>query len=276
MQRQAGDHGRRIRTGRARVAMRARRSQGWRAFNIRARCGELGCSPRRAERMRHRGMSSVAARAQSRANPMHTSSAARLRGAGRARVGGDDGASRGPLLDARRRRRFGEHRDEDANAPRTRRWRRVGPSRDCRDEVARSIVRQQPVLDEILMAIMAGGHALLVACPAPKRHDPVNSRAMRLEFGASVHPDSSRRHHGTEIRRRTADPCAQFPSFTADSQHRLAAGQPNTASTQAALIEARKEHSVTASGNTRHYQSVFVLRRRTRSAGGKYQLTEAQ
>ncbi|MEO6331294.1 MAG: hypothetical protein ABIV11_02560, partial [Gemmatimonadaceae bacterium] len=56
-----------------------------------------------------------------------------------------------------------------AAAPRsaddTRREKLLGGIAALRAEVAKSIVGQEEVLDEILMAVLAGGHALLVGVP---------------------------------------------------------------------------------------------------------------
>jgi len=53
-----------------------------------------------------------------------------------------------------------------------------------RDEVSRRIVGQRDVLDEILMAVLAGGHALLVGVPGLAKTLMVRSVAesMRLDF----------------------------------------------------------------------------------------------
>ena len=53
-----------------------------------------------------------------------------------------------------------------------------------RDEVSRRIVGQRDVLDEILMAILAGGHALLVGVPGLAKTLMIKSvaDAMHLDF----------------------------------------------------------------------------------------------
>src|SRR5919107_1840228 len=53
-----------------------------------------------------------------------------------------------------------------------------------RAEVQRSIVGQEQVLDEILMSLIAGGHALLVGVPGLAKTLMIRSvaEAMRLEF----------------------------------------------------------------------------------------------
>ncbi|HEX6533434.1 MAG TPA: AAA family ATPase, partial [Gemmatimonadaceae bacterium] len=60
----------------------------------------------------------------------------------------------------------------------------IEAARRLRTEVSRRIVGQDRVLEEILMAILAGGHALLVGVPGLAKTLMIRSiaEAMRLEF----------------------------------------------------------------------------------------------
>ena len=155
-----------------------------------------------------------------------------------------------------------------------------------REEVTRRIVGQQPVLDEILMAIMAGGHALLVGVPGLAKTLMIRSiaEAMRLEFRRiQFTPDLVPSDiTGTEIMEEDSATGARSfrfmhgPIFAnivlADEINRT---PPRT---QAALLEAMQEHSVTAAGDTMHLpEPFFVLATQNPiEQEGTYPLPEAQ
>ena len=155
-----------------------------------------------------------------------------------------------------------------------------------REEVGRRIVGQQAVLDEILMAIMAGGHALLVGVPGLAKTLMIRSiaEAMRLDFHRiQFTPDLVPSDiTGTEIMEEDSATGARSFRFVhgpifanivlADEINRT---PPRT---QAALLEAMQEHSVTAAGETmRLPEPFFVLATQNPiEQEGTYPLPEAQ
>jgi MoxR-like ATPase len=155
-----------------------------------------------------------------------------------------------------------------------------------RAEVRRRILGQDAVLDEILMAILAGGHALLVGVPGLAKTLIIRSvaEAMRLEFRRiQFTPDLVPSDiTGTEILDEdTATGARSFrfvrgPVFAniilADEINRT---PPRT---QAALLEAMQEHRVTAAGETmRLPEPFFVLATQNPiEQEGTYPLPEAQ
>jgi len=155
-----------------------------------------------------------------------------------------------------------------------------------RAEVSRRIVGQQPVLEEVLMAVMAGGHALLVGVPGLAKTLMIRSvaEAMRLEFRRiQFTPDLVPSDiTGTEIMEEDAATghrtfrFVRGPIFAnivlADEINRT---PPRT---QAALLEAMQEHSVTAGGQTMPLpEPFFVLATQNPiEQEGTYPLPEAQ
>jgi MoxR-like ATPase len=155
-----------------------------------------------------------------------------------------------------------------------------------RSEVQRRIVGQTEVLDEILMSLIAGGHALLVGVPGLAKTLMVRSLAeavhlefRRIQFTPDLVPSDIT---GTEI--------LEEDSATGGRSFRFVRG-PIFASivladeinrapprTQAALLEAMQEHSVTASGQTMHLpEPFFVLATQNPiEQEGTYPLPEAQ
>jgi MoxR-like ATPase len=155
-----------------------------------------------------------------------------------------------------------------------------------RKEVARRIIGQDRVIDEILMAILAGGHALLVGVPGLAKTLLIRSiaEAMQLEFRRiQFTPDLVPSDiTGTEIMEEDhATGARDFrfvrgPVFAnivlADEINRT---PPRT---QAALLEAMQEHSVTVAGDTmRLPEPFFVLATQNPiEQEGTYPLPEAQ
>ncbi|MDB4874620.1 MAG: ATPase associated with various cellular 3 [Gemmatimonadetes bacterium] len=155
-----------------------------------------------------------------------------------------------------------------------------------RSEVQRRIVGQERVLDEILMSLIAGGHALLVGVPGLAKTLMVRSLAeavhldfRRIQFTPDLVPSDIT---GTEI--------LEEDSVTGSRSFRFVRGpifanivladEINRAPprTQAALLEAMQEHSVTASGDTmRLPEPFFVLATQNPiEQEGTYPLPEAQ
>ena len=155
-----------------------------------------------------------------------------------------------------------------------------------RAEIGKRIVGQQAVLEEILMALVAGGHALLVGVPGLAKTLMVRSIAeathlgfRRVQFTPDLVPSDIT---GTEVMeedpltRHRAFRFVEGPVFTnillADEINRT---PPRT---QAALLEAMQEHRVTAAGETRALpEPFFVLATQNPiEQEGTYSLPEAQ
>jgi MoxR-like ATPase len=155
-----------------------------------------------------------------------------------------------------------------------------------RAEVAKRIVGQEQVVEEVLMAMLAGGHALLVGVPGLAKTLMIRSiaEAMRLEFRRiQFTPDLVPSDiTGTEIlEENTATGSRSFrfvrgPIFAnivlADEINRT---PPRT---QAALLEAMQERHVTAAGDTMILpKPFFVLATQNPiEQEGTYPLPEAQ
>jgi MoxR-like ATPase len=155
-----------------------------------------------------------------------------------------------------------------------------------RSQVGARIVGQRDAIDEILMALLAGGHALLVGVPGLAKTLMVRSVAdamhldfRRVQFTPDLVPSDIT---GTEIleeEKGGGNRVFRFvrgPVFT----NILLADEINRAPprTQAALLEAMQEHSVTASGQTmRLSEPFFVLATQNPiEQEGTYPLPEAQ
>ena len=155
-----------------------------------------------------------------------------------------------------------------------------------RQEVARRIVGQEPVLDEVLMALLAGGHALLVGVPGLAKTLLIRSIAeathltfRRVQFTPDLVPSDVT---GTEVMeedpvtRKREFRFVEGPVFTnillADEINRT---PPRT---QAALLEAMQEHRVTAAGETRRLPAPFFVlaTQNPIEQEGTYPLPEAQ
>jgi MoxR-like ATPase len=152
--------------------------------------------------------------------------------------------------------------------------------------VRRRIVGQEQVIDEILMAMLAGGHALLVGVPGLAKTLIIKSLAeathlefRRIQFTPDLVPSDIT---GTEIMEEDAATgtrrfrFVKGPVFAnivlADEINRT---PPRT---QAALLEAMQEHRVTAAGETmRLPEPFFVLATQNPiEQEGTYPLPEAQ
>ena len=155
-----------------------------------------------------------------------------------------------------------------------------------RAQVGRRIVGQQEVVDGILTAILAGGHALLIGVPGLAKTLMVSTvaEALRLSFNrVQFTPDLMPSDiTGTEIIEedlttgKRAFRFVQGPIFAnvvlADEINRT---PPKT---QAALLQAMQEHQVTVGGQTYHLpEPFFVLATQNPiEQEGTYPLPEAQ
>jgi MoxR-like ATPase len=152
--------------------------------------------------------------------------------------------------------------------------------------VSRRIVGQRDVLDEILMAVLAGGHALLVGVPGLAKTLMVRSVAesmrldfRRIQFTPDLVPSDIT---GTELLEEDAATGARTFRFVRGPvfANIVLADEINRAPprTQAALLEAMQEHRVTAAGETmRLPEPFFVLATQNPiEQEGTYPLPEAQ
>jgi MoxR-like ATPase len=156
---------------------------------------------------------------------------------------------------------------------------------ELRAQVAARIVGQRDAIEEILMALLAGGHALLVGVPGLAKTLMVRSVAdamhldfRRVQFTPDLVPSDIT---GTEILDEDKAGHRSFrfvqgPVFT----NIVLADEINRAPprTQAALLEAMQEHSVTASGETMKLPTPFFVlaTQNPIEQEGTYPLPEAQ
>src|SRR5687768_6987670 len=155
-----------------------------------------------------------------------------------------------------------------------------------REQVARRIVGQRDVLDEILMAIVAGGHVLLVGVPGLAKTLMIKSVAdamalefRRIQFTPDLVPSDITGTELLEEDSQTGHRAFRFvrgPVFA----NIVLADEINRAPprTQAALLEAMQEHRVTAAGQTMTLpEPFFVLATQNPiEQEGTYPLPEAQ
>ncbi|HLV24998.1 MAG TPA: MoxR family ATPase [Gemmatimonadales bacterium] len=155
-----------------------------------------------------------------------------------------------------------------------------------REEVGRRIIGQRAVLDEILMAILAGGHALLVGVPGLAKTLMIRSVAdamqldfRRIQFTPDLVPSDIT---GTELLEEDSATGARSFRFVRGPifANIVLADEINRAPprTQAALLEAMQEHRVTAAGETMSLpEPFFVLATQNPvEQEGTYPLPEAQ
>ena len=155
-----------------------------------------------------------------------------------------------------------------------------------RQQVARRIVGQEEVVDGILTAILAGGHALLIGVPGLAKTLMVQTvaEALRLSFNrVQFTPDLMPSDiTGTEIIEedlttgRRAFRFVHGPIFA----NMLLADEINRTppKTQAALLQAMQEHRVTAGGTTFQLPNPFFVlaTQNPIEQEGTYPLPEAQ
>ena len=151
-------------------------------------------------------------------------------------------------------------------------------------ELAKAIVGQQAVIEQILIALLAGGHCLITGAPGLAKTLLVKSVArifhlkfQRVQFTPDLMPADIT---GTEILQETGEGRRMVfvpgPVFA----HMILADEINRTppKTQAALLEAMQEHQVTAAGQ-RHAlpEPFFVLATQNPiEMEGTYPLPEAQ
>ena len=155
-----------------------------------------------------------------------------------------------------------------------------------RQEVAKRIVGQEQVLEEILLALVAGGHALLVGVPGLAKTLMIKSVAeamqldfRRIQFTPDLVPSDIT---GTEVMEEEASTGHRSFRFVKGPvfANIVLADEINRAPprTQAALLEAMQEHRVTVAGQTMPLpKPFFVLATQNPiEQEGTYPLPEAQ
>src|SRR3954468_1569920 len=162
----------------------------------------------------------------------------------------------------------------------------VDAFRRVKDEMGKFIVGQQEVVEQLVIAVLAGGHCLLEGVPGLAKTAMVRSLAhcmdltfRRIQFTPDLMPADIT---GTDIIQE--DPHTGHRSFVFQkgpifSQMILADEINRTPpKTQAALLEAMQEHSVTVGGHTFQLeQPFFVLATQNPiEQEGTYPLPEAQ
>jgi len=158
-------------------------------------------------------------------------------------------------------------------------------STDMRTEIAKVIVGQQRVVDEMLVALFAGGHVLLEGVPGLAKTLLISTVARvldlsfaRIQFTPDLMPSDIT---GSEILEEDASGHRSFrfvrgPVFAnmvlADEINRT---PPKT---QAALLQAMQEHQVTAAGQTHDLPAPFFVlaTQNPIEQEGTYPLPEAQ
>lgn len=159
-------------------------------------------------------------------------------------------------------------------------------SNDLRKELAKVIVGQESIIDQLLIALFSGGHCLLVGVPGLAKTLLIKTLAQalnlsfnRIQFTPDLMPSDIT---GTEIledNRSTGEKFFRFikgPIFSnivlADEINRT---PPKT---QSALLEAMQEHNVTAAGNTYKLDKPFFVlaTQNPIEQEGTYPLPEAQ
>jgi MoxR-like ATPase len=160
----------------------------------------------------------------------------------------------------------------------------AGARKRIMDEVAKVIVGQQEVVDQMLVALLAGGHCLITGAPGLAKTLLVKTVAdvfdlgfHRIQFTPDLMPSDIT---GTEILEDTAAGrqlvFKQGPVFA----NMILADEINRTppKTQAALLEAMQEHQVTVAGRTMHLpEPFFVLATQNPiEMEGTYPLPEAQ
>ena len=154
-----------------------------------------------------------------------------------------------------------------------------------KEEIAKVIVGQQAVIEDVVQAILAGGHCLMMGVPGLAKtllvqtlSEVMDLSFKRVQFTPDLMPADIT---GSEIIQEQEDGSRKFtfvqgPLFT----HMLLADEINRTppKTQAALLEAMQEHSVTVGNHTfKLEEPFFVLATQNPiEQEGTYNLPEAQ
>lgn len=157
---------------------------------------------------------------------------------------------------------------------------------DLRREVAKVIVGQQDIIDQIIIAILSRGHCLLVGVPGLAKtlliktlSDVLELKFSRIQFTPDLMPSDI---IGTEIIEEDLSTGSKSFKFIKGPvfANMILADEINRTppKTQSALLEAMQEHKVTAAGNTYTLdEPFFVLSTQNPiEHEGTYPLPEAQ
>jgi MoxR-like ATPase len=164
---------------------------------------------------------------------------------------------------------------------------RLGEVRDrMYGEIGKVIVGQREIVEQLLVALLAGGHCLLVGVPGLAKTTLIQTlaRTMDLSFGRiQFTPDLMPSDiTGTEVLEEDSDTGRKRFRFVPGPifAHIVLADEINRTppKTQAALLQAMQEHAVTAGGQTlRLSEPFFVLATQNPiEQEGTYPLPEAQ
>ena len=153
-------------------------------------------------------------------------------------------------------------------------------------QIARRVIGQRDVIDNLIAAILAGGHALLVGVPGLAKTllvqtlaQALDLRFSRVQFTPDLMPSDIT---GTELLEEDHATGRRFFKFVEGPvfANIVLADEINRAppKTQAALLEAMQEHAVTAAGATHRLpEPFFVLATQNPiEQEGTYPLPEAQ
>ncbi len=158
--------------------------------------------------------------------------------------------------------------------------------RDLKAQIARRIIGQHVIVDDLVTAVLAGGHALLVGVPGLAKTLLVQTVAQaldltfsRVQFTPDLMPSDITGTELLEEDRAAGRRVFKFvngPIFA----HVVLADEINRAppKTQAALLQAMQEHAVTAAGQTHALPSPFFVlaTQNPIEQEGTYPLPEAQ
>src|SRR5687768_16543350 len=154
------------------------------------------------------------------------------------------------------------------------------------EQISHRIVGQHEVVDNLVAALLAGGHALLVGVPGIAKTllvqtvaEALDLRFSRVQFTPDLMPSDST---GTELMAEDHATGKRFFKFAKGPifANVVLADEINRAppKTQAALLQAMQEHAVTAAGTTHKLgEPFFVLATQNPiEQEGTYPLPEAQ
>ena len=157
---------------------------------------------------------------------------------------------------------------------------------ELRQEVAKVIVGQQDIIDQIIIAILSRGHCLLVGVPGLAKtlliktlSDVLELKFSRIQFTPDLMPSDI---IGTEIIEEDLTTGSKGFKFIKGPvfANMILADEINRTppKTQSALLEAMQEHKVTAAGNTYTLEEPFFVlsTQNPIEHEGTYPLPEAQ
>jgi len=154
--------------------------------------------------------------------------------------------------------------------------------RRMREEIRRALIGQQAVVDQVLAALLAGGHVLIEGVPGLGKTLLVKALAetfsgefARIQFTPDLMPADVMGHSIFDMRNQTFT-VRKGPVFT----HLLLADEINRepAKTQSSLLEVMQERQVTIEGETHPLSAPFMVlaTQNPLENEGTYPLPEAQ